>query len=185
MILTGLVLGGVGVMSAASHAGNAAPGRAIAVRSSAFVDGGSIPVKHTGDGADVSPELTWDGVPEGTGELVLICDDPDAPTREPWVHWIIYGIAPTMRGLPEGLANDMVLDGPVKAAQGKNSWPSGRTVGYRGPAPPPGKLHHYRFRLYAVDRPLGLRPAADRAALARAMTGHVLAWGELVGTYRR
>ena len=128
--------------------------KTITVRSTAFDDGQPIPKKFTEDGQDVSPPLAWDGGPEGTKELALICDDPDAPSREPWVHWVIYKIPATVRGLPEGLPTDASLESRSSAMQGKNSWPDGRTIGYRGPAPPPGRVHHYHFKVYALDREL-------------------------------
>jgi len=158
----------------------------LTIHSTAFENGAVIPLKHTGDGDDVSPALQWQGVPENTAELVLICDDPDAPTPQPWVHWLIYGMAPDLTGLPEGIPVDGELNTQVAARQGKNSWPSGQTVGYRGPAPPPGHgTHHYHFRLYAVSEPLGLPAGVDRSVLDQALAGKVLASTEVVGTYER
>lgn len=161
------------------------PPKAITVRSTAFDGGQPIPKKFTEDGQDVSPPLAWEEVPEGTKELALICDDPDAPSREPWVHWVIYKIPATVRELPEGLPTDATLNSPVSAMQGTNSWPDGRTIGYRGPAPPPGRVHHYHFKVYALDRELNVQPGIDKAALLKAMAGCILASGELVGTYGR
>jgi len=159
--------------------------KTINVRSTAFDDGQPIPKKFTEDGQDVSPPLAWNVGPEGTKELALICDDPDAPSREPWVHWVLYRIPATVRELPEGLPTDTSLEEPVKALQGRTSWPKGRTIGYRGPAPPPGKVHHYHFQVYALDRELDVQPGIDKATLVKAMKGCILAWGELVGTYER
>jgi len=110
------------------------PPKTITVRSTVFEDGQPIPKTYTEDGQDVSPPLAWDSVPDGTKELALICDDPDAPSREPCVHWVIYKIPATVRELPEGLPTDASLESPVSAMQGKNSWPDGRTIGYRGRA---------------------------------------------------
>ncbi len=157
----------------------------IHVTSSAFAEGQPIPQQYTGDGEDVSPPLAWSNLPAGTRELALVCDDPDAPSAEPWVHWVIYQIAPDAKGLPQGVATDPEPAEPAGARQGKNSWSDGRTIGYRGPAPPAGKTHHYRFRLVALDAPLALQPGIDAQALARAMQGHILAQGQLTGTYRR
>jgi len=158
----------------------------ITIRSTAFAEGDVIPQKHTGDGDDVSPPLVWEGVPDEVMELALICDDPDAPTPEPWVHWVIYKIAPSVRELPEGIPSDARLDAPIQAFQGQNSWPTGRTIGYRGPAPPPGHgVHHYHFKLYALDCELDTEPGIDKSTLLATMDGHVLAQGELVGTYQR
>jgi len=118
--------------------------------------------------------------------LALICDDPDAPTPEAWVHWVIYKIPPDTTELPEGVAKTAQLSQPPGAVQGKNSWPSGQTIGYRGPMPPPGHgVHRYYFRLYALDTPLDVPPGATKAELLQAMEGHILAQGELMGTYQR
>lgn len=154
--------------------------------STAFEPGKVIPRKHTGEGGDVSPPLSWEHVPDGTKEFALICDDPDAPTPQPWVHWVIYGISAEVRHLPEGIKNDPKLTQPILALQGKNSWDSGKTIGYRGPMPPPGHgTHHYHFKLYALDTPLELAPGATKDQLLRAMKGHVVALAELIGTYER
>ncbi|MEW6278158.1 MAG: YbhB/YbcL family Raf kinase inhibitor-like protein [Candidatus Eremiobacterota bacterium] len=145
--------------------------------------GQAIPILHTGDGRDLSPALGWSRVPPGARELVLICDDPDAPTAEPFVHWVLYGLPPDCTWLPRGLAPQERLEEPPGALQGRNSF---RSIGYRGPAPPVGHgVHHYHFRLYALDEPTGLPPGATRADLVKAMQGHVLAQAELVGTYER
>jgi Raf kinase inhibitor-like YbhB/YbcL family protein len=158
----------------------------ISIRSTAFAAGQTIPKEHTGDGQDLSPPLSWEGVPETAQELALICDDPDAPTAEPWVHWVLYKLAPTVRQLPAGVPAGSRLESPPSACQGRNSWPSGRTIGYRGPAPPPGHgVHHYRFRLYALGCQLDVNPGVDKRTLLQAMQGHILAEGELVGTYQR
>jgi Raf kinase inhibitor-like YbhB/YbcL family protein len=142
----------------------------IAITSAAF--------KH-----DVSPPLTWTGLPDGTKELVLIVDDPDAPTPQPWVHWVIYGLPGDLDRLPEGVAKDAQLAEPAGARQGKNSW---NQIGYRGPAPPKGHgVHHYHFKLYALDAKLGIGKGLDKGGLLKAMDGHVIGRGELVGTYER
>jgi hypothetical protein len=145
------------------------------ITSTAFAPGGRIPRKHTGEGADVSPPLAWEGVPAGAKELALLCDDPDAPRPTPWVHWVLYGLPPRLAGLPEG------SDGGGTA--GLTDF--GRT-GYGGPMPPPGHgTHHYHFRLFALDRPLGLGPGATKDEWLRAAKGHVLAEAEVIGTYER
>lgn len=158
----------------------------LVVHSSAFQDGAPIPEKYTGDGDDVSPPLSWTGAPPGTREFALICEDPDAPSAEPWVHWVVYRIPAGTSELPEDIPAVAQTNGPVNAVQGKNSWPRGRTTGYRGPAPPPGHgVHHYQFKLYALDDELNLQPGATRQQLLEAIQGHVLAAGELIGTYER
>ena len=155
----------------------------ITINSSAFSHNEPIPRKHTGDGEDVSPALAWSGVPDGTKELALIMDDPDAPTPQPWVHWVIYKLPPTLAGLPEVVAASPTLTEPAGAMQGKNSW---GTVGYRGPAPPPGHgVHHYHFKLYALDAELDVQPGLNQGQLLAKMKGHIVADGELVGTYQR
>jgi len=158
--------------------------------SRAFEYGQPIPQKYTGDGEDLSPPLRWDGVPEGTKEFVLICDDPDAPSpdapaKEPWVHWVIYGIGADVRGLPEGLAKVDRPQEPPGALQGRNSWPEGENLGYRGPAPPPGKPHRYYFRLYALRSPSPTTPGLTKQEVLKQIEGHILAETVLMGTYQR
>jgi Raf kinase inhibitor-like YbhB/YbcL family protein len=152
--------------------------------SPAFKQNHLIPRKYTGDGEDVSPALTWTEIPPGTKELAIIVDDPDAPTPEPWVHWVLYKIPPTADGLPEHILPALRVNLPRGALQGKNSWPKG--TGYRGPAPPKGHgLHHYHFKLYALDAPVELEPGADKSTLLAAIQGHILGEAELIGTYQR
>lgn len=148
------------------------------VRSESFEEGGAISPRHTCDGADTSPPLAWSGAPETTAAYVLICDDPDAPVGT-WVHWVLYDLPARTVSLPEGVPSTETIAGG--GTHGKNSW--GR-LGYGGPCPPSG-THRYFFRLYALDRPLGLRPGATRAEVDAAMRGRVLAEGALMGRYRR
>ncbi|HSW44517.1 MAG TPA: YbhB/YbcL family Raf kinase inhibitor-like protein [Phycisphaerae bacterium] len=151
------------------------------ITSTAFGHNQPIPRKYGGEGQDISPPLAWTGVPEGTRELALIMDDPDAPTPKPWVHWVVYRIPPETMSLPEGIAPS--LRGPGSLLQGRNSW---NRVGYGGPMPPPGHgVHHYRFRLYALDGPLALEPGLTKDEVLMAMKGHILAEGVLTGTYKR
>lgn len=155
----------------------------LIIASTAFDAGQRIPKQYTGEGPDVSPALTWTGVPQNTAELALIMDDPDAPTPEPWIHWVLAKIPPTVTSLRAGIPRDEQLDNPAGAIQGKNSW---NTVGYRGPLPPPGHgTHHYHFKLYALDQALSLSPGLTKKQLLDAMRGHILAEGELIGTYSR
>jgi hypothetical protein len=157
----------------------------IKLSSAGFDSDGAIPRIFTGDSDDHSPPLAWEGAPDDTKEFALICDDPDAPSADPWVHWVIYGIPAEVHALPEDLAKTAQLANPITAKQGKNSWPSGATLGYRGPMPPPGKPHHYHFKLYALDTKIDLAPSAAKDELLKSIQGHVLAEGELVGTYQR
>ena len=155
----------------------------MTITSLAFTAGQPIPKAFTGEGRDVSPALVWENVPAGTVELALICDDPDAPRPEPWVHWVIYKIPADAGGLPEGVPTTERLNTPRGALQGRNTWPN---VGYGGPMPPPGHgVHHYHFKLYALDAALDLAPGATKEQLLAAMKGHVLAEAELTGTYQR
>ena len=158
----------------------------IVITSTAFKQGEPIPREHTGEGADRSPLLQWTNLPEGTKELALICDDPDAPVAEPWVHWVLYKLPATTKGLPEGMPQKPQLKEPAGALQGKNGWPEGQNIGYRGPMPPKGHgTHHYYFRLYALGKPIDAQPGLDKKALLAKIRDHVLAEGVLMGTYER
>lgn len=157
----------------------------IQITSPAFNDGEPIPQKYTGEGPDVSPPLNWTGIPEGTKELVLICDDPDAPTNEPWVHWVIYKLPADIKGLKEGVPRKTRLTDPQGALQGKNSWPSGQNIGYRGPMPPRGPAHRYYFKLYALEAKLAVEPGMEKKSILQEIQDHILATGQLMGTYKR
>jgi len=158
---------------------------AMTITSPAFDSGQRIPTHYTGEGQDVSPPLQWSDPPDGVKQFALIVDDPDAPTAEPWVHWVIYSLPPNLTSLPEAVPRDAQLTDPPGAMQGLNSWPS-NNVGYRGPMPPPGHgMHHYYFTLYALDQALDLEPRMTKAELLRAIDGHVLETAELIGTYER
>jgi len=151
------------------------------LESSAFEDGANIPIEYTCSGEDVSPPLTWTDAPEGTAQLALICDDPDAPAGT-WVHWVIYGMPAELRQLPRAVPPKETLTEPVVATQGSNDF---RTVGYQGPCPPSGAAHRYFFRLYALSEELELAPNATRADLVAAMEGKVLAEAKLMGKFAR
>lgn len=174
----------VSVMISAAMLGQGATG--MVLTSEAFSSGQPIPKEYTVEGQDQSPPLAWDHVPPNCREFALICEDPDAPSKEPWVHWILYKIPAEVRQLPAGVPATAQLQSPPGALQGRNSWTSGSMIGYRGPAPPPRHgVHHYHFRLYALDSKLPLDPSADKAALKTAMAGHILAEAELIGTFER
>jgi Raf kinase inhibitor-like YbhB/YbcL family protein len=153
----------------------------IALTSPAFAAGAAIPTQYTCDGTDVSPPLAWSGAPPGTRAFALIVDDPDAPAGT-WVHWVLFNLSGTTSSLPENVAKSESVAELGGALQGRNDF---RRTGYGGPCPPPGKPHHYLFRLYALDGPLALRAGATKADVERAMQNHVLAQGQLVGTYGR
>jgi len=147
----------------------------LRITSSAFEPGGPIPMGHTGEGEDLSPPLAWTGLPEGTKELALICDDPDAPRPTPWVHWVLGKLPPTLRGLEEGDSGG--------GLEGKND---SDEKGWSGPFPPSGHgVHHYHFKLYALDTLLDARRIGTKDELLAAMKGHILEKSELVGTYER
>jgi Raf kinase inhibitor-like YbhB/YbcL family protein len=139
----------------------------------AFAAGGTIPRRHSCDGEDRSPPLSWTAPPTGSRSLALILDDPDAPGGR-FVHWLAWGIPPDAGGLAEGKAAPL---------EGRNDF---GTVGYRGPCPPRGRgRHRYRFRLHALGEKLRLTSGAGVAELERVLTGNLLAVAELVGTYER
>jgi len=150
----------------------------IKITSSAFEDGGLIPAKYTCDGADVSPPLQWEAVPEGTKSIALICDDPDAPMGT-WVHWVLFNLPSDAKELAENIPAEETL--PNGAKQGVNDF--GR-IGYGGPCPP-GGTHRYFFKIYALDTEVGLEAGADKRQLLKAMEGHILEQGQLVGKYKR
>ena len=149
--------------------------------STSFQDGGPIADRYTPQGENRSPALSWSGVPAGTKELVLLVEDPDAPFPSPFVHWVLHRLPPTTTSLPEGVPTSVELTQFGNAIQGHND---AKTVGYFGPQPPLGHgVHHYHFQLFAVDVTLVKGPGATRDELGKMMEGHVLADGEIVGTY--
>jgi Raf kinase inhibitor-like YbhB/YbcL family protein len=150
----------------------------IKITSPAFEQGGMIPSKYTADGQNVSPPLKWEAVPEGTASIALICDDPDAPVGV-WVHWVMWNMPPDTKELSENVPTDTKL--PDGAIQGITDF---RRHGYGGPAPPSG-THRYFFKIYALDTKLDLPESSTKADLVKAMEGHILAEGELMGKYKR
>jgi Raf kinase inhibitor-like YbhB/YbcL family protein len=142
------------------------------ITSSAFQEGGNIPSKFTCDGSDTSPPLQITGVPSEAKSLVLIADDPDAPSGL-FTNWLVWNIPPQTNSIAEG--------GAPKGVHGTNDF--GKS-GYKGPCPPPG-THRYSFKIFALDRELDLRALAKRSQVDAAMKGHVIAQGELVGRYAR
>ena len=151
----------------------------ISILSDAFENGSSIPVEHTCDGDDRSPPLSWEGLPEGTRSIALIVDDPDAPGGT-WVHWVIYNIPADSTGLLRGVPKNKSLDDG--SLQGKNDFGK---IGYNGPCPPPGKPHRYFFRVYALETVLDLKSGASKSQVEAAMSGHILAQGEMIAKYGR
>jgi Raf kinase inhibitor-like YbhB/YbcL family protein len=151
----------------------------LTVTSAAFESGQPIPVKYSCQADDTSPPLKWEGAPASTKSFALICDDPDAPGGT-WVHWVIYNQPPDAPALPENTAKSETL--PNGAAQGRNSFGN---IGYGGPCPPGGKAHRYFFKVYALDVALTLKEHPDNERLLASMKGHIVAQGQLMGTYQR
>jgi Raf kinase inhibitor-like YbhB/YbcL family protein len=153
---------------------------AMEIRSTAFADGGAIPARYTCQGENVSPPLSWAGIPAGTKSLVLIVDDPDAPDpRAPkmtWVHWVLFNLPSAGAGLPEAV-NEL----PPGTGEGLNDW---QKTGYGGPCPPIGR-HRYFHKLYALDIVLDGLKLPTKAQLEAAMVGHVLGQAQMVGTYQK
>ena len=160
----------------------AADNPAMTLTSPAFTQGQSIPQQYTCEGANISPALQWQNLPAGTRSLALIVDDPDAPDpaapKITWVHWVLYDIPPTAKGLATHMTTAQL---PKGAAEGSNSWNKDE---YGGPCPPIGR-HRYFFKLYALDRQLEFSEAPTRDELLSAIKGHVIGETSLMGTYRK
>ncbi len=152
------------------------------LKSNAFANGGAIISKYTCEGENISPPLSWEGVPDHTRSLVLIVDDPDAPDpkapRMTWVHWVLYNIPRDATGLPEGIISGTL---PTGTEEGLNDW--GKT-GYGGPCPPIGR-HRYFFKLYALDTVLEGMYKPNKSQVEEAMRGHIIAKIEFVGNYEK
>lgn len=152
------------------------------ITSPSFVDEGAIPRRHTCEGIDVSPALSWTGAPPGTQSFALIVDDPDAPDprapRMVWVHWVLYDIPALAAALPEGVTQANL---PAGTREGRNDW---KQLGYRGPCPPVGR-HRYYFKLYALDTDLRDLRTPTKETLEHAMTGHILGQTHVMGTYEK
>lgn len=148
------------------------------IMSAAFQEGGIIPVKYTCDGQDISPPLSWNGVPDNARSLALISDDPDAPMGT-WVHWVVYDIPPDQTGFEEGITRDAL--GQEGILQGTTDF---RRQEYGGPCPPSG-THRYYFKLYALGEELNLGKGATKKQVIAAMEGKILVQAELMGRYSR
>lgn len=148
------------------------------LESTAFTADAMIPSQYTCDGQNISPSLSWDTPPTGTQSLALIVDDPDAPSQI-FVHWVLYDLPPEIYQLPKAVTPEPTLSGG--GVQGKNDFGN---LGYGGPCPPSG-IHRYFFKLYALDKELGLKSGATKEQLEAAMNGHILAEAELIGRYAR
>ena len=185
---TGLLVGScccallLASMPASAQKKNGAKTVPLTVTSSKFSHEGGIPALYTCQGKDISPPLAWSGAPAGTKSLALIVDDPDAPDpkapKMTWVHWVLYNVPPTARGLREAVAP---LDLPPGTREGTNDW---KRTGYGGPCPPIGR-HRYFHKLYALDTVLPDLGAATKPQVEAAIKGHVIAQAELMGTYQK
>jgi Raf kinase inhibitor-like YbhB/YbcL family protein len=181
-------IGGIGIVAVFAAAAPAQTPSRIEVSSPTLKEGETIPRQYTPDGRNDSPPLAWSSVPASAKSLAVVCEDPDAGNPPPFVHWVIYNIPAGAKGLPEALPIDPAAKMPsdlAGAVQGTNGFR--RTI-YRGPAPPPGKPHHYHFVVYALDAPVQAKagqPPLARAELMEAIKGHVVGQGELVAVYER
>ena len=152
----------------------------IKIKSTAFNEGSSIPSKFSCENENVSPQLHWNEVSKNIKSYAIILDDPDAPGGN-FVHWVIFNIPGTMNELHENVTPSRNI--PDEVMIGTNSF--GR-IGYGGPCPPPGKAHRYYFRIFALDTILHhVESGATKQLLIKAMEGHIIAKGELMGTYKR
>ena len=160
----------------------------ITIISDAFDQGGRIPVEYTCNGKNKSPQLTWTGIPERTASIALFMYDLDSvisPVPKSYIHWVIYNLSPSIRGLPKWIPDTQTL----------TPWPFGNgayqalndfgKVGYVGPCPPPGKTHRYIFKVYALSTILDIPPGSSNHYVSQYMEGDVLATGELMGIYER
>jgi len=145
-----------------------------------------VPIDHTADGKNISPALMWSGAPAATKQFALVYDDPDVVFGgQTFVHWVAYNIPATAKGLPAELPMDAVLTAPAEIAGTIQGLSGFKRTGYRGPAPPPGKPHHYTWTVYALDAELKLEQGLNRNQLMEAMKGHIIGQGSLVAIYER
>jgi Raf kinase inhibitor-like YbhB/YbcL family protein len=158
---------------------------ALTVTSPTLKAGETIPRDYTADGKNVSPPLQWSGAPASTKEFAIVLDDPDVPMPQPFVHWVMYKIPGTATGVPENIPIDPAAAMPAEIAGAIQGLSGFKRPIYRGPAPPPGKPHHYHFKVYAIDAVLDLKPGLTKAELLEAIKGHIVGEGELVAIYER
>jgi len=158
----------------------------ITVSSSAFDMHAMVPLANSAYGDNVSPQLSWSGLPAGTVQLALVMDDPVAPTPQPFVHWVAYNIPATAAEIPGALSKDAMVTGVPSLAGMVNGLNGIRQAGYFGPRPPvDGKLHAYHFRIYALDQALNLPEGLNKDTLLEAISGHIIGTGMLMGHYEQ
>jgi Raf kinase inhibitor-like YbhB/YbcL family protein len=182
----GLYALAIAALSAASV--SAQTPAAITVTSPTLKANEVVPIDHTADGKNLSPALMWSGAPANTKQFALIYDDPDVAFGNPpqsFVHWVVYKIPGTAKGLPADLPMEAVLTAPADIAGTIQGLSGFKRTGYRGPAPPPGKPHHYTWTVYALDAELPLEQGLNRNQLLEAMKGHIIGQGALVAIYER
>jgi Raf kinase inhibitor-like YbhB/YbcL family protein len=156
----------------------------LSVKSAAFRTGETIPSEYTADGDNISPDLSWEGAPSGVKSFIILVEDPDIPIPKflipSWIHWVVYNIAPETTSIPKAFMKHGSSGN--KATLGTTSY---RKQQYDGPCPPFG-THRYYFKVYALDNSLDLKPIkATKKKILKAMDGHILAYGEVMGTYKR
>ena len=171
LTLSGIVVSGIYQEAAAATQ--------MRIGSTAFTNGNSVPKQYTADGSNTSPPIWWRDIPNGTKSIALICEDPDAP-RGTWTHWVIYNIPAKETGLGAGYPTSADL--PNGAKQGTNSF---RKIGWGGPDPPPGKLHHYIFTVYALNTTVNTQSGMTAEQIRATMNNHILGQGQITGTYGR
>jgi Raf kinase inhibitor-like YbhB/YbcL family protein len=158
----------------------------IEINSSAFTNHANVPLEYTAYGDNVSPQIVWGELPEGTEQLALVMDDPIAPTPEPFVHWVVYNIPATAGELPEGMSTDERITEPAALAGTINGHNGLGRAGYFGPRPPAdGELHAYHIWVYALDTALDLEPGLGKEELLAQIEDHIIGAGMLMGHYER
>jgi Raf kinase inhibitor-like YbhB/YbcL family protein len=159
---------------------------ALTVTSPTIKANETVPIDHTADGKNYSPAINWSGAPANTKQFALVYDDPDVVFGgQTFVHWVVYKIPGTAKGLPGELPMDAVLTSPPEIAGAIQGLSGFKRAGYRGPAPPAGKPHHYTWTVYALDAELPLEPGLNRNQLMEAIKGHIIGQGSLVAIYER
>ncbi len=146
-----------------------------------LAEGGPLPINYTADGRNLSPPVSWTAGPASTRSFAVVMQDADAHAPQPALHWLVYAVPASVVALPRGMRNVAEPTNPLGSAQGRNFHDS---LGYTGPRPPAQDApHHYHLQVFALDRPLRTRPGAELAAVEKAMSGHVVARGDLTFTY--
>ena len=179
LIAMALVVAVGGVISAQTPA-------SLTVTSPTIKANETVPVDHTADGKNYSPAINWSGATANTKQFALVYDDPDVVFGgQTFVHWVVYKIPGTAKGLPAELPMEAVLTSPPEIAGAIQGLSGFKRAGYRGPAPPAGKPHHYTWTVYALDAELPLEPGLNRNQLMEAIKGHIIGQGSLVAIYER